>query len=107
MSIEFKSENILHSPSIFLTNFDNILDKFQDGYLYHLTIDFNFLNLLYCSLYFSLCFTLSFHHIYIPLFFLCPFGRIVYVSAIFFLSTWTILYFYAKTLINNKNLKNV
>src|SRR3954468_15889624 len=39
-----------------------------------------------------------------PLFSLCPFGRIVYVSSIFILSTWTILYFYAKTLINNKNL---
>src|SRR3954469_5602768 len=26
----------------------------------------------------------------LPLFFLCPFGRIVYVSVIFLLSTWTI-----------------
>src|SRR4051812_21638120 len=44
-------------------------------------------------------------HLYSTIFSLCPFGRIVYVSAICFWSTWTILYFYAKTLIINKKSK--
>src|SRR3954462_5997996 len=53
----------------------------------------------------SAIFSVSIWTFIIPLFSLCPFGHYVYVSAIFFLSTWTILYFYAKTLIIHKNLK--
>src|SRR3954468_11490416 len=64
--------------------------------------------MLYFIISSCLCFRYFFFvrlDVYIPLFSLCPIGHFVYVSAIFFLSTWTILYFCAKTLINNKNLK--
>src|SRR4051812_24353631 len=87
--------HIIYVSAFFLCPFGHII---YVSAIFSLSIWTYYLCFRYFSLFiwtYYLCFRyFLFVHLDIlfmlPLFFLCPFGRIVYVSVIFLLSTWTI-----------------